>query len=333
MIVHPLRASQFLYGAESACSYTHLCICHYFLHSPSRVGTSESLAWWIRIACFMHLHEKPAVLLNRQPDAYVTPREAHNLSWLVGPGLVYVEELVGTMHTAVSPCPKAGSVDELQSKMRKVEARDSPSPDGSLAAFVDEGAINPLWKCLRRMFFQALRKPIAATFTTADDKIAAISMRWNETLSQVTQKKLIEELYCMTDESCVGADTPDELDFSLKPSLADLDRHIAVQTAFYIDFVDTHGNNNRTGLPNEAPGGTSVWVQFNSLVALEEYLRKRYPHHPKSNLTARQVGSFDLALWEAPKPEQFQEASNELSLYIAQPAFLEFVNRCESLTS
>jgi len=322
MQVVPLRSSQFIYHGRTACSYTHLFLCHWLLFSESRIDAEPAIEHWIRIGCFQFHQDTPHRHYGRLEDAFFTPMEAYQVSEFLMAGLQYQEDMSGTLQLA-HVAPVATTPQQLVAHLVQNPSIHTQSGDRqqALGEFVKEAALMPLWRCLRRMFYFALWKPMAATYTSYSQQICSIGMRWNETTEERTRAEIRGRFYAMGDdaESAGARRHPNDYDLSLRPSLQELDANPGVAAHFYLDFLDTHSNSARDGLPVPLEdGGSAVWIRFTSLVALCQYLIRRYGHGSEPR--------FDLTLWEQPHNP---DGSGKLSLEhlgSSQAAAMKIVN-------
>jgi hypothetical protein len=341
MQVIPLRFSQFHYHVRTACSYTHLYLCHYMLFSNSRIGphgstAQEAIEHWIRLACFQFHQDRPARHFEREEEAFLTPLEAFQVSeFLLQGALKYCEEISGTTQ------PQAAKVQPVASTHEQLQAHLVQNPEtlvqglrSATAQFLEEGALVPLWRALRRMFYFALSRPMAATYTSHTQQICCIGMRWKEGVLEQTKGLLRKQFYMLGDHAAeTGAmrGCPDDYDLSDKPSLRMLDSFPAIASDFYLDFFDTHSNSPTTGLPVPLEeGGTAVWIRFSSLTVLCQYLMQRY---------GKEGGRFDLALWQYPDSpdgsilltqEQAESCEHAALKVIDSYAYRHFVSQAEN---
>lgn len=293
--VNLLLGSQQDYGCYSSCSFVAVLFVQYLNRSTYRdVGPIE---WWLKIGCY--LYEKNIAKIKRfqsknphVADDFLNPKDAATVIETTRTGLVYIEELTGILH--------------------------DPEPNQTVdLAFMEENAFLPLERILRRLFFHALKAPVACTFVSSTEYIHAIGIRWRAEVSELTRDRVRAQL-------CPNG--IDAYDTTERPFLAELDESIHIKNMFLIDLIDSHSNNGYDGMPTSCKRNTSasaVWIEFYSLCDLADYLRARYPRRKdervSDDLFRARKNSFDMVVWKQNPDLSIQ--SREIDILLNDPYF------------
>ena len=274
-VVRSLGVAQADFGADcsSACAMVATVVCHCLLGSRTRQPEAmvASLAAWTAIGCWLFRGSTEALARATSADPTHKSRSLHT-------NPVTISRVVPAIGRSMQ------AVGEF-SGLLYIPASQEPSIDAEFAA--DEAFLT-LEAVMADLLMRAVERPVACTFIAKGSVHAiAISRRSAAADHQGRPPPPLERL---------------ELSGDPEADLAMAD--VLWQGQFHIDFVDSHRNDARRGLP--CARGAGVWIEFPSLLELCVYLRRRYP--PASadeekavapTLYTRRKNSFEACVWQS----------------------------------
>lgn len=302
----PLFAAQAHYERFSACGFVAILIVNYMLKSKYR--EAEVVDWWLKLGCWLSAaKEKEAkAMQTKNPNMYsshVSPKLCRLLIKTTAQTLDMIEELTCFIHD-----PTSIDVSGQPEVVKQLIARD--------CEFVKDQAFMTLGEAIRRLFFMALTKPVAATFVSCTEYIHAIGIRWNADVPADKCRELREKLCPDGVEAYNG---------KAEPFLEELDEALNMEKVFLIDFYDSHLNNTTTGqLSDSLQHGSGIWIKFKSLCGLRDYLIDRYPfqmYKPPKTSDGKAEGadiqdprknSCDLVVWATKERVHDPDDINEI---------------------
>ena len=185
------------------------------------------------------------------------------------------------------------------------------------AEFSIDNAILPLEVVVAKMAQMAEKMPVACTFITREN-VHAISIRMRH-----------------------PAQPTDNVEWTCDPVEALEIADILWKDQIYIDFVDSHRNNEQTGMSDGR--GSGIWIQFRSFVSLCAYLRKRYPPESErrrkpSDLSSnvaptvytRRKNAFEVCIWKNKSSIESPPLFVLAQRLLENPKFCSWMKKSES---